>query len=350
MRQSSLVVRALPALLVAVVTVVGAGDAAAQGRYRVIRTENFRRDPSGTAALLATVNAGVELASEGTDGRWLEVVLDGWVWARSVDSTDRDGFQLQVVARDGENLRAAPNGTVVARLSSGALLEELGRQPGWVHVRRVGWMFEPSLQRVGAPTAGAAPTEAAAAPPARDAGQPGGSVLDYATTTAAAALRVTPDGDSSGILDTGSRVRIVARSGDWVRVQTEGWVRAQNLHEEVPGVLVGVSGAEVRANPAEFVGKVVRWTVQFIAVQPADEIRRDIPEGSRYLLARGPLPETGFVYVILTDAQADELARTEPLSELEIVGQIRTGRSHYLGNPVLTLMEVAKRRSERERP
>jgi len=340
-------------LLVAVVAIVGARDAVAQSRYRVVRTENFRRDPSGTAALLATVNAGVELASERVDGRWVQVVLEGWIWARSVDSTDREGFALQVVARDGENLRVAPNDPIVARLSSGALLEELGRRPGWVHVRRVGWMFGPSLQRLdAAPSAGqpaAGPPERQA-PAARAAAPAGGSVLDYATTTGGAALLATPDGDSTGILDAGSRVRIVARSGDWVRVQTEGWVRAQDLQEEVPGVLVGVSGAEVRADPAEYVGKVVRWTVQFIAVQPADEIRRDIPEGSRYMLARGPLPETGFVYVILTDAQADELARTEPLSELEIVGQIRTARSHYLGNPVLTLMEVARRRPEREGP
>ena len=324
MRQSSHVVRTLPALVAAAVLVaVGGHEAAAQARYRVLRTENFRREPAGTAALLATVNAGVELASEGVDDRWVRVVLEGWVWARSVDPTDREGFDLQVTTQSGENLRSSPNGSIVARLSSGALLEELDRQPGWVHVRRVGWMFGPSLERQGAPAS--APTPAAAAP-----------------------IAAPPAGDTTGILEPGSRVRIVARSGDWVRVQTEGWVRSADLQDTVPGVLMGVTGAEVRADPAEFVGKVVRWTVQFIAVQSPDESRRDIPEGSRYMLARGPLPETGFVYVILTDEQADELTRTEPLSELEIVGQIRTGRSHYLGNPVLSLVEFARRRPGRE--
>lgn len=349
MRQSSHVVRTLPALLGAALLLVGGShETAAQSRYRVIRTENFRREPAGTASLLATVNAGIELAAEGVDGRWVQVVLEGWVWARSVDSTDREGLDLQVTARSGENLRSAPNGSIVARLSSGALLEELDRRPGWVRVRRVGWMFGPSLEQLGLP----APTRpAAAAAPAPAAAPPAaGSVLDHATASAATALLLTPGGDTTGILEPGSRVRIVARSGDWVRVQTEGWVRADDLQEVVPGVLVGVSGAEVRADPGEYVGKVVRWTVQFIAVQSPDEIRRDIPEGSRYMLARGPLPETGFVYVVLTDEQADQLERTEPLSELEIVGQIRTGRSHYLGNPVLTLVEVARRRPERERP
>lgn len=348
MRQSSHVVRTLPALLgAAMLLVLGGHEAAAQNRHRVIRTENFRREPAGTAPLLATVNAGAELSSEGADGRWVRVVLEGWVWARSVDSTDREGFDLQVTGRPGENLRTAPNGSIVARLSSGALLEELDRQPGWVRVRRVGWMFGPSLEPLGVPApsrpAAAAPVPAAAPPPA-------GSVLDHATATAATSLLLTPEGDTTGILGAGSRVRIIVRSGEWVRVQTEGWVRADDLEEAVPGVLVGVSGAEVRAAPDRFEGKVVRWTVQFIAVQSPDEIRRDIPEGSRYMLARGPLPETGFVYVILTDDQADQLERAEPLSELEIVGQIRTGRSHYLGNPVLTLVEVARRRPERERP
>jgi len=291
----------------------------------------------------------VELSAEAVDGRWVQVRLEGWVWARSVDSTDREGFDLQLTARSGENLRSAPNGSIVARLSSGALLEELDRQPGWVHVRRVGWMFGPSLERLGAP---AAPSQAVRDVPAGAAGPPAapGSVLDYATTSAGASLLLTPEGDTTGILEPGSRVRVVTRSGEWVRVQAEGWVRDTDLQGEVPGVLVGVSGAEVRADPAQFAGKVVRWTVQFIAVQSPDEIRRDIPEGSRYMLARGPLPETGFVYVILTDEQADQLERTEPLSELDIVGQIRTGRSHYLGNPVLSLVEVARRRPERERP
>lgn len=349
MRQSSHVVRTLPALLgVAILLVGGSHEAAAQNRHRVIRTENFRREPTGTASLLATVNAGVELASQGADGRWVQVVLEGWVWARSVDSTDREGFDLQVTARSGENLRSAPNGSIVGRLSAGALLEELERQPGWVRVRRVGWMFGPSLEPLGVLPE---PSRPAAAAPAPSVAPPAaGSVLDYATATAATSLLLTPGGDTTGILEPNSRVRIIARSGEWVRVQTEGWVRADDLEEGVPGVLVGVSGAEVRADPAGFKGKVVRWTVQFIAVQSPDEIRRDIPEGSRYMLARGPLPETGFVYVVLTDEQADQLERTEPLSELEIVGQVRTGRSHYLGNPVLTLVEVARRRPERERP
>jgi hypothetical protein len=312
----------------------------AQGRYRVMQTENFRREPTGRAARLATVNAGAELAAVGVDGRWVNVVLEGWVWARSLDETTRAGFALIVTPSAGENLRSGPNGSIVARVSGGALFEEIERQPGWVHVRRAGWMFGPSLEALDAV---AAEPDDPEPEPVASLPQVPGSVLDYAVTAGPTELRAVPDGDAAGTLAADRPVRIVARSGEWVRVQTDGWVREADLAPAAPGVLVGVSGAEVRARPSEFEGKVVQWTVQFIAVQDADEIRRDIPTGSRYLLARGPLPETGFVYVVLTDEQADALEREEPLAELVIVGQIRKARSHYLGNPVLNLVEVTRR-------
>lgn len=342
MRQSSQVTPALPAfLLVTLLLLGGAADVLGQDRYRVIRTENLRREPSGRAALLATVNAGVELAGEGEDGRWVQVALEGWLWTRSLDSTVREGFDLIVTATAGENLRVEPNGRILARVSSGALFEEVDRQPGWVRVRRVAWMFGPSLERLGgAPEAAESRTETAAPP---DAEVAEGGMLEQAATTTPASLYRTPDGDSTGQLAADVPVRVLARSGEWVRIRTEGWVRASDISDAPPGVLRGVSGAEVRARPDEYVGRLIQWTVQFIAVQSPDEVRRDIPAGSRYMLARGPMPETGFVYVVLTEEQAEQLEHEEPLSELVIVGRVRTGRSHYLGNPVLTLVEVAGR-------
>ena len=87
----------------------------------------------------------------------------------------------------------------------------------------------------------------------------------------------------------------------------------------------------------------MQWVVQFVAIQSADEVRRDIPEGRAYMLARGPLPESGFLYAVLTTEQIEQLERMRPLSELVIVGRVRTARSHYLGNPVLDLVELAPR-------
>ena len=342
MRQSSHVLRALPAFLATWIAVGAWGETLqAQNTYRVIRTENFRREPTGRAALLATVNAGVQLSGDSVADRWVQVTLEGWVWGRSLDSTAREGYDLIITARDGENLRAEPNGPIRAKLSSGTLLEEVRRRPGWVQVRRTGWMFGQSLSPVGGPTA-VARTPAVRREPEQPADS-GSRYLDRAVTVGPATVYRSPDGDSAGTLVAESAIRVLARSGDWVRVQSEGWVREEDLRPSAPGLLVGVSGAEVRARPAEFEGRLLQWVVQFIAVQNADEVRRDIPEGRRYMLARGPLPETGFVYVVLNAEQVAQMERLDPLTELVIVGRLRAARSHYLGNPVLTLVEAVPR-------
>lgn len=307
---------------------------------RVVREENFRRDPSASAVRLAVVNVGVELAADSVAGQWVRVQLTGWVWARSLASTARDGFGLVVQQAEGENLRATPNGAVLARLANGCLLEEVERRAGWVRVRRVGWMYRPSVAPAGAAPAPPPPTASATPDPADTT-----AGLDRAVTAGATVLHTTPGGDEAGTLQPDTPVRILVRSGEWVRVQTEGWIRETDLQPAAPGVLVGVSGAEVRARPAEYEGRLVQWVVQFIAVQPADELRPEIPPGHRYMLARGPLPEAGFVYVVLTEEQREAVERLAPLTGLVIVGRIRSARSRYLGNPVLTLVDFAVRES-----
>jgi SH3-like domain-containing protein len=337
MRQSSHLDLRLPAATLVAALVLWPHAAFGQQSYRVLRTENFRREPDPSAPRLATVNAGVELTADSSHGQWVRVALEGWIWARSLEATDRDGFDQEVRAR-GENLRDDPNGRILARLDAGALVDELERRPGWVRVRRVGWMYRPSLD-----AAGGVPT-----PPTdseRSAGVPdSAALLDRAVTSAAATLHRVAGESPTGRLEPETPVRIQARSGEWVRVQLDGWVRESDLKPSSPGVLVGVSGAEVRAQPAEFENRVVQWVVQLIAIQSADELRREIPVGQRYLLTRGPLPESGFVYVIPTPEQLAQIERLPPLAELTIVGRVRSGRSQYLGNPVLTLLEFAARR------
>ena len=339
MRQSSHLLPALPVCAALLVLTLGPGATllSAQQEFRVLRTENFRREPSGNAALLATVNAGVELPADSVTNQWVRLVLEGWVWAQSLAPTSEPGFDLRVSPGRGENLRAAPNGRVLGRLSEGCLLVVLDREPGWVRVRRVAWMFRGSVEPAGA----AARAAVGARAPATSSAQIG---LDWAVTADRAGLYRTPGGDSTGSLAPDASVRVLARSGEWVRVQTEGWVRESDLRPSSSGVLVGVSGAEVRSSPREFEGVLLQWVVQYIAIQSADELRREIPEGQRYVLARGPLPEAGFVYIVLDDAQLVEMERLEPLTELVIIGRVRTARSQYLGNPILDLVDLAIRR------
>lgn len=336
-----------PTSIVALLAVLSVSAAAAQERYRVARTENFRRDPGPTATHLATVNAGVELWGDSTADGWVRVALEGWVWARSAAATTRDGHDLVVARAAGENLRAEPNREILARLENGCLLDELERRPGWIRVRRVGWMFGRSLQRL---TAADEPEEGAAAP-ARETARPAPSYdtvtagLDRAVVGPGTILWRAPGGDSAGTLADDTPVRILARAEGWVRVFAEGWVRADDLEPSTPGVLIGVSGAEVRARPSEYQGRLVRWLVRYIAVQRADELRPEIPSGERYVLVRGPLPETGFIYLVVSDEQRGLFERLPPLTELEIIGRVRVGRSQYLGNPILTLVDVAERDS-----
>jgi hypothetical protein len=304
-----------------------AAPLAAQTNYRVTTDENFRQEPSAQGRLLGRVSAGTELAGgEERDG-FVQVTLEGWIWERSVRPSTTAGYDLTVSSAGGENLRADPNGDVVARLLEGTLLTEVQRTTGWVRVRRVAWMWARSLAEQGGAAGDAGP------PPA-----PSGTVsLDRMTLTAGARILATPDGDTLGEMRAAAPARVLTRADGWARVQVDGWVRESDLAAGTGGALVGVSAAEVRSGGRAFEGKALEWTVQYIALQTADELRRDMPAGQRYMLARGPLPEVGFVYLLLSTEQVRAIEALPPLSYLTVVGRVRTARSQYLGNPILTL-------------
>jgi hypothetical protein len=62
-----------------------------------------------------------------------------------------------------------------------------------------------------------------------------------------------------------------------------------------------------------------------------------MPRGQLYVLARGPLPESGFVYLMVNKAQAEQYRRLQPLEEIRVDGVIKSGRTKYLPTPVLEL-------------
>jgi hypothetical protein len=324
--------------------------ASGQTRYRAKQAENFRQQPGPDQRVLASVYQGTALTAGQTKDGWVAVTLDGWIWARSVASTTRDGFTLAVTSGGGENLRAEPNGRVLARLANGFLMDEVSRDArGWVRVRRTGWMWGQSLEPVGGEAAPAPVAPVAAAPspavaPVLEPPAPAGpATLDHAVTARQTDMRRVPEGEPAGSLPEDTPVRVLARSGDWVRVAAEGWIRESDLKPSAPGVLAGVSGAEVRARPADFEGKTVQWAVQYLALQTADELRPEIPRGQRYMLARGPLPESGFLYVMLPAGWLARVEQLQPLADMVIVARIKAGRSKLLGNPVVELVDLAVR-------
>jgi hypothetical protein len=99
-----------------------------------------------------------------------------------------------------------------------------------------------------------------------------------------------------------------------------------------------VTAAEVRADPARYVGRPVDWRLELIAVQTADELRTEMPKGQLYLLTRGPLPEPGFVYVMVTPSQAEEFRALQALQELTLRVIIKAPRTRFLSTPVVELV------------
>ena len=288
---------------------------------------------------LAQLEVGAAVQTGAVQGNWTAVTLDGWIIKTSLGPTAIAGFDVAVSKAPSENLRATPAGAVIAHLSSGFALDKVGEQDRWVHVRRPGWVKTTALSAimntVRPPAAPAAvlptrvpDTTPAPVDPAR--------VLSARPTT----LYRAPDGASDAALTAGAPLKVLGRTTDWTRVELEGWVKTADLQAAPPGVLVGVSAAELRAEPERYVGQALRWTLQVIAVRTADDLRPDIPTGSLYLLARGPVPEHGFVYVVVPDAQRTAVGGLAPLATIQSTVRVRTGRSKFVGNPVVDLVSL----------
>src|SRR5690606_36234516 len=143
-------------------------------------------------------------------------------------------------------------------------------------------------------------------------------------------LHAVPEGPELGTLAAGTPLEVVGRAGEWVRVRSEGWVRETELKPATGGPLVGVTAAEVRANPERYVGQVVEWKVQYVSIAVADELRPEMPPGQPYVLARGPLPEPGFVYVMVTPDELERIKSLPALTELLIRASVRAARTRFL--------------------
>lgn len=340
--QSTDALRLLPVVL------CFAAPLAAQTRVRVSSDGAWFYQAVG-GRRLAQLESGATLEQGAVQGDWVQVTLDGWIFGSSVGSTSQGGFDLAVTKVPSENLRAAPAGDVVAQLSAGLLLNRLGTQDRWVHIRRQGWMQRSALTAVGGTTATAGAGQGGLTPGPRPSGSPLGrpgadttppAAVDPARLQAARATSLyrAPDATADATVAANAPLKVLGRAGEWTRVALEGWVKTADLQSAPAGVLVGVSAAELRAEPERYVGVTLRWTLQAIALRAADDLRPDIPDGATYLLARGPMPERGFVYVVVPPAQRAAVEALAPLATVRATVRVRTGRSRFIGNPVVDLV------------
>ncbi len=289
----------------------------AHAQVRLSQEARFTKTPG--SARLGTLLPGAVVTTGKTSKAFVEVTIEAWVRSASLGPMQRDGFDAAIRKGPGETLHATPDGPVIARVIPNVGFVTVAKQADWTRVKRVAWIDQASLQTpAGQPVAGP----------------------DRAEVTRKGDLAALPGGPVIGTVDSGTYARMLSRTGGWTRVQIEGWLPDSALRATDSRVLVGLSQAEVRANPAKYIGQTVEWRLQFVAIQRADELRPEIPEGQTYLLTRGPLPEPGFVYVVVPSSRVAMFTSVPALKELTVRGTIRAASTKFLPTPVLDLIEV----------
>ena len=329
----------------------------------------FLAAPAGRE--LATVRPAASLRTATARQGHTQVTLDGFVDG-SLLGSGRDSFPTVVKAPSGARLRSAgrSDATIVADLRDGMGVTVISRTGTWVRVRRTGWVSSAALAASPRTPSTNVPTERARsgrsgtpAGPPQVAAPPRNSGADSATApstpapvatlpappsgaltpTDTAGLHVAPNGRAVARLDSGAHLTVLARDGGWTRVRVEGWVRDADVIPADTALRLSLSAADIRAAPDEARGALVRWEIQFIAVQRADQLRRDLRPGEPYILARGPGAETGLLYLAIPPTLLAEVERFEPLQALIVTARVRVGRSEPVGIPVLDLLSAARR-------
>ncbi len=335
----------MPRVLLPVLALLCCSSAARAQIARVATADTLRAAPGGDR--LATLQRGATLRVGAPRAGWRAATLEGWVPDSAVSAQPGGVAGLVVRERDGVDARAVQGGAPIAHVPGGVFLELLERRGHQLRVRRGGWVRAGGL--VDLPPAPQDTGSAAAAAAATPAGTGGGTPSPAAATAGYARAGETgapvlghPGADTVARLAPLAQVEVLAREGAWTRVRVEGWVSSGALAAPTDsgGVLMDVSGVAVRENPEAYRGRLVLWPVQFLALEHAEKIRTDFPEGAPFLLTRGPGAETGFVYVGVPAALLDRVKRLEPLQRIRILGRVREGRSPLMGGPVLDLVEV----------
>ena len=320
-----------------------AGPVAGQDAESLTAPTSLHKEPGGVP--LVSLPAGAPVETGDARGAWSEATVDGWIATSSTAPTRREGFDLVVTPDGGENLRRSPNGPLLGRVREGTLLERVGRRGGWTKVRRAGWIprkaITPPRTEPPPPEPPAIQQATPAAPPSASPSKPADSDgAERVETARETGLAVTPDGSALATVQAGTPARVLARTGDWTKIQVEGWVKEDALGPTGGGPAVGVSAAEIRAEPGKFVGQILEWRLQVIAVRKADELRPELPAGQSYLLTRGPLPEPGFVYVSIPEGQVARFQALPALQEVVVRVTLRAARSRFLTTPVAELVSV----------
>jgi len=164
--------------------------------------------------------------------------------------TPRAGYDLTVTRAPEENLRSAPAGALIGKLPQGFLLNKVaeGTSGRWIHVTRAGWVEKTDLEtvaQVGELADGECPilhvfgVNRTPGPRPGAPGTPGhgpgvgqpdtnpnpSAPVDPSRVASArrTILYRAPEGQPTGTLAPSAPLRVLGRSGEWTRVELEGW-------------------------------------------------------------------------------------------------------------------------------
>jgi len=332
--QSSPPFRRLPALLCAALALV-ASPLAAQSSVVFQRAAQFHATAGGV--LLGEISAGTTLRGGPTQASWREVVLEAWIFSASLSVAQEGAFSHRVDVTGGENLRSAPNGRIIARALNQVFLTRLSVQGGWSRVRRQVWVPQASLAAAAQTTrAPAAAPAVVTMPPPPPPPPPSPLPAEMGVVREGAQLSLGPGSAEVGRAPEPLRVEVLSRSGGWTKVRADLWVREADVGTAPPpeGML---TLDQIITDPDKYIGARVTWRLQYLAIDTADELRPELPAGEPYLLTRGPLPESGFVYVAVTREQGERFRAMQSLQEFQAHGTIIAPRTRYLPIPVIRL-------------
>lgn len=333
----------------------------------------LRGTPGGDVIGVSSRN--VTATVESMQSTFLRLSISGYVTPSDVRLTT-DRTRGEVSPANGTTLRtaAAIGSGAVAELRRGTYIfpsqgsafpapsraaSFAARRSMWVDVSRI--VTKPvASARPAQPPAGAsaratnARPDSAASGTRKDAAQPNaaqpstvrtpepetGPTLETRIPTS---LQTGPGGDVLAAVPGGVPLTTLARENGWVRVRLEGWMPDSSLNAAGTRSAGALTAADLRANPEGTKGRLVRWSVESLAFQTADDLRRGLTPGEPYLLARGPGAERAVLYLAIPDSLVARAQALPPLAEITITARVRTGRSHPSGVPVLDLIDLARR-------
>jgi len=137
---------------------------------RATRDAEVRAVPDGN--VIATVQSGTVWRTNGVRGGFTRATLEGWIDASRLGAA-RDSFPASIGGSGTLRLRAEPslNGRILAVFEAGAGIRVLERRGDWARIRRDGWIATSAIAAAEPPRTAQAP-RAAPTPPSRAATPP----------------------------------------------------------------------------------------------------------------------------------------------------------------------------------